>query len=267
MKRDDLSAAHDVARSHWRDRLARHWRDTVATDPPTRSRTRLTEAAIVLAISVATVACGGTAQETTADMTSSAASETRSAPSASDAVAEEQTLEFGPLAADVRYVIDGPPSISFVPGVDANAFPSAGGALVSIRDIGVRFATGITDVYVGRGDQEPLGEDLSGLLEAFARNDRIAISETGTSEIGGSEATFVDFTLPYDANIEGGTPILSADASPLFIPDLTVSRAFLVNHTDGLAVIVVSAPEDSDLESTLSDVDPLLASVEVGGED
>lgn len=226
-----------------------------------RARSRAVHPAVLALLAIPLAACGASAPEPAGEDPTEAAA---ASPAATVATVSEETLEFGPLEPGVRYVIEGSPSISFVSPVETTAFPSGGGARLSFGDVVVLVATGITDVYVGRGDQEPIGDDVDSVLEAFARNERIAISDTGTADLGGVEVAYADFTLPFDANVEGGTPIFSSDASPVFLNDLTANRAFLVESGDGLGAVIVSGPEDAGVDAALAAVIELLASVEVG---
>ena len=221
--------------------------------------------AFFVLITIALAACGGAAPgetDPTASEPSGASASPAESAAGSAAAGGEQPLEPGALEAGVRYVLDGPPRISLVPHEATSAFPAAEGALLTFGETKVFVATGVTDVYVGRGDQEPIGDAMS-VMEAFARNERIAIDGTGTMQIAGAEAPYADFTLPFDANAEGGTPIVSIEASPLFLADLTANRVILLEGADGLAVIVISVPEDSDLQAAVESMAPLLESVTV----
>jgi hypothetical protein len=173
-------------------------------------------------------------------------------------------MDFGPLDPGVRYVLDGAPQLSFVADAGVSAFPSPGGAALSIGDTSIRLATGIEDVYVEEGSREPIGTDAASVFAAFERNERIFINETGTATVGGMEAAYVDATVPYFANEEGGAAIFSVASAPIMLNDRTASRVLIVEHGDGLAAIIISGAEATSIEDIVAPVAALLASIQVG---
>ena len=130
----------------------------------------------------------------------------------------------------------------------------------------VRFATGIDEVYVEDGSHEPIG-DLTSTLAAFDRNNRIAVNATGSADLAGSEMAYIDATVPFFSNEEGGAAIFSVASAPIVLRDLSTSRVMMMEHDDGMVVVIVSAPEESDIESVVNDVATLLATLEVGDQD
>ena len=185
---------------------------------------------------------------------------------ASAAAAENQPIKMGALTPGVRYVLEGTPTISFVAGPDTSAFPAPGGVELVSGETTIRFATGLDEVYVEDGSHEPIA-DLTGTLAALERNNRITINDSGAADLAGAEVAYVDATVPFFSNEEGGAAIFSVESAPIVLRDLSTSRVMMLERDDGMVVVIVSAPEESDIGTVVNDVATVLATVEIGAQD
>lgn len=176
-----------------------------------------------------------------------------------------EPLEFGQLTAGTRYVLEGPPTVSFVAGEDLTAFPSPGGVSMIVGDTTLRIATGVDEVYVEEGSQEPIGADVDSILDAFERNDRTFVEDSGSMELGGTEVAYADITVRFFENIEGGAPIFGIDSAPLFLNDRTINRVMMAGAGEEMTVVVVSGPESAGIDPAMAAVAEILGSLELGG--
>ncbi len=180
-------------------------------------------AALFVVIALLLAACGTQGTDPSSSEPASSASASTDLEESAAAVSETQPIDIGALTPGVRYVVEGTPNVSFVAGPETNAFPSPGGVQLQMGETAVRFATGIDEVYVEDGSHEPIG-DVASVLEAFDRNARIKVNGTGSADLAGTDVAYVDATVPYYANEEGGGAIFSVASAPIVLRDLTTSR-------------------------------------------
>jgi hypothetical protein len=99
-----------------------------------------------------------------------------------------------------------------------NGRPAPGGVELVSGEKTVRFATGMDEVYLEDGSHEPI-DDLTGTLAAFERNNRITVNDSGAADRAGAEVAYVDATVPFFSNEEGGAAIFSVESAPIVLRD------------------------------------------------